>query len=234
MGFWKGFRSRRRRRGFRPVRRSRRIKRTIIPRTIQPRTKVIKVHAVDYFNQTHNAGAIATLGTQQNSIDDPFTSNSGQQPCGYDQWKTLYRKAIVLASKVTVEVHNNTSAAVMVGLTPMPVGDGLNFLTTYEHYMEVPRTKHKLLSPDVDRAVLTHQISTKKLHSISNYKDNKQYLEIDLANETPPATPTYWHIWSQPQDQSTTTTGTAVQLTVKMSYIVLLYDPIIPARSVET
>ena len=224
----------RRSRRFRSKRRTPRTRKAIIPRTLQPRTKLIKIRSVDYQNHTHASGAIAVAKIQHNSIDDPFTSLGTGQPLGYDQYKALYKKAIVLASRCFAEVHNNTSTAIMVGITAVPYNQGTTALTTYEHYMEAPNTKHRLLSPDVDRANMSMQMSTKKLLQIKNYKDNKTELEIDLNAETPPTNLSYWHLWSQPQDQITETTGTALQLTITMEYIVLLTDPIIPARSVET
>lgn len=225
---------RRSRRKFRPMRRRAIRRRAVIPRTLMPRNKLVKLKVVDYQNHTHTSGAIAVANIQQNSIDDPFTGLGTGQPLGYDQYKALYKKAIVLASKVFVQVHNNTSTAIMVGLTAVPYSQGATALTTYEHYMEHPNTKFRLLSPDVDRVNFGAQIATKKLLQIRNYKDNKTELEIDLTNESPPTWLSYWHLWSQPQDQSTTTSGTAVQFTITVEYIVLLTDPIIPARSVET
>lgn len=232
MGYFKGFRSRRRRRGFKPFRRATR-KRAIIPRTLQPRTKVVKMKAVEYINHTHTSGALSATSIQFNSFDDIWGGASTQQPLGYDQYKALYKKAVVLSSKVVCQIHNNTSTAVMIGLTALPPNQTTG-LDSYEYYMEAPNTKSKLLSPDVDRATLSSQMSTKKLWSIKNIKDNKTELEIDLVNETPPTNSGKWQIWSQPQDQTTTTTGTAVQWTCTVSYIVLLYDPIIPARSTDT
>lgn len=223
----------RRKRRFRPLKRRNRRK-AYLPRTLAPRTKMVKLKVVEYINHTHSNGAIAVANIQQNSIDDPFTGLSQNQPLGYDQYKALYKKAMVLASRVFVQVHNNTSTSIMFGITAVPFNQGQTGLTTYEHYMEAPSTKFRLLSPDVDRANLGMQMSTKKLLQIKNYKDNRTELEIDLNNETPPTWINYWHLWSQPQDQSTNTTGTAVQFTVSVEYIILLSDPVIPARSADT
>lgn len=231
MGFWKGFRSRRIKRGFKPFKRRRRIRRHVIPRALQPRTKLIKAHCVKYLSVTGTNGACSTVLIQQNSIDDTFLTLGTNQILGYDQWKALYKKAMVISSRVLVMAHNSGSTSIVAGITAVPPNQGGTPLTTYEHYMETPNTTYKLLSPDVDRANIVAQISTKRLLSLTNYKDNKQYIEIDLANETPPTTLGQWHIWAQPQDQATTGT---LQMTIKVTYIVLLYDPIIPARSVES
>lgn len=190
---------------------------------------MIKCRAVEYINAV-SAGALGITPIQLNSCDDPFTSVGAGQPLGYDQWKALYKSAFVVASKVTVRAHNNGSVAVIIGLTPTKVPQGTTALTSYEHYMENPSTKSRILSQDLDHTVFSHAVSVKRFLSLSKIRDDDNS-RIDLVNETPPTRTAYWHLWAQALDA----TGTIdVDIVAQVDYTIVLTDPIIPSRSVET
>lgn len=211
-------------------RRSRRrgVIRRPIPRTLTPNTKLIRCKAVKYVNYVP-AGAISSIETQLNSIDDPFHTVGTGQPLGYDQWKALYKYAYVVGSKVTAKVHNNGTVAAMFGITPMKVNQGDTFLSSYEYYMELPATKTRVLSQETDHVTFSHQVNVKKFLNIKDLRDNDDY-RIDLVNETAPSTLAYWHIFAQALDS----TGTIdVDAVITMEYMVLLTDPIVPSRSTE-
>lgn len=212
-------------------RRPRRRLRKKIPRSLAPSSKVIKCQVVESFAPTYTSGNLTLYTVQGNSIDDPFGGQSGNQPLGYDQWKALYKKAKVLGCKVYYTVHNGSSGAMVCGITPMPKNQSYTPLANFEHYVECPGTKHKVFSPDVDKGTIVSKRSTKRMLKLKDIKDEHN-VEINLVDETAP-TDLYWfHVWSQPFDQTTALTG--VQILLKVEYIVLLYDYIVPARSSET
>lgn len=201
-------------------------------RSLTTSTKVVKCQVVESANGlTFTAGALNNLTIQGNSFDDPFGSGSTQQPLGYDQWKALYKKAKVLGCKVTYSVHNGSTGAVVVGITPCSKNQGTTALSNFEHYMEAPGTKYRILSPDVDKCTIVARRSTKKMLKINNVRDASE-IEMGIDTETPPTDNYYFHVWAQPLDQTTALTG--VQTVYKVEYIVLLYDPIIPSRSTDT
>lgn len=202
-----------------------------IPRTLQDRTKLIRVRASQYVPISMTSGAISGVSIQANSCDDPFTTGGTGQPLGYDQWKSLYRSAYVVGSKVDVTVHNADSQSVVFGITPMPLSQGTSFLSNYEHYREMDGTRSRLLSPDVDHARLISQVSTKKHLHRRNIVDEND-LKLDLVNESQPVDTFYWHFWIQPTNQIVTVNSTECILDVE--YYVLLTDPIVPSRSSET
>lgn len=224
-------------RKFRPRRKSSRRKfkrRRYIPRTLAPYSKMIKVKAVDYVNHnTHTAGAIEMTPLQLNSIDDPFTTNGVGQPLGYDQWKALYKRAYVVGCDIVVRVVNSDSTeAMVVGCTPMPVNMGTTTANNYEHYMEYPGSKQVIVSPDMDHAVLTNTCRLKKHLHLANFRD-KENLYLNLDTETPPTDLCYWHLWSQPVTQASDP-ASGTRMVVTLTYIVVLFDNIYPARSTET
>lgn len=200
-----------------------------IPRAIQPKTKVVKLKVCKYFQMSASTGVDA-LTIQGNSFDDPFGADHTVQPLGYDQWKALYKKAVVLGCKVKITAHNEASNSVMFGITPMSVNQGTTTLSNYEHYKEMPGTVSRILSPDVDHGVLVNKRSTKRHLSFTNIRDEDD-LEIVLDTETPPSKLYWFHAWMQPTDLTTTA---ACEFVADVEYIILLKDPIVPARSTET
>lgn len=199
-----------------------------IPRSIAPANKVIRCKFSDYQSITCTSGALSRIAIRANDITDPLEGFSLQQPLGYDQWKALYRTAYVIGVKVKFSVWNNSSTALMYGITMCDKNQGSTSLANYEYYKEVPHNVARLLSPDVDHGYLINKASTKKMLHLKNIKDNDG-IRINLQSDTAPTETYYAHCWIQPVDQ--TTTLTAVQSVIDLEYIVLLTNPIIPARS---
>lgn len=214
-------------------RRSKYRRRQFIPRALTPHSKMIRVRATELITQSaHTAGALVMTPLQLNSFDDPFTTSGAGQPLGYDQWKALYKKAFVVSSKITVKaVNRDSSEPIMVGVTPMPLSQAATALASYEHYMEYPSTKSYLLTPDMDHMTFFHKVSVKRHMHLNKLRDVDE-IRVDLVNETAPADLCYWHLWSQPVQQSADMGS--VDLVTTMEYIVVLIDPVVPSRSVET
>lgn len=217
---------RKRRRG----RRRRGIIRRRIPRALMPREKVARCVAVYPVISAGTSGALIAQGVSMFDITDPFGGASNVQPLGYDQWKGLYNKACVLGLKVTIRVHNKGTAAVMCGITLLPESQGNTTLTPFEHYMELPTTKSRLLSPDVDHTVIVSKVNVRKHMRLKSLRDEDAF-HVDLDNETAPTRQAYVHCWVQPIDKSTTN---PFEMVVTAEYLVRLFDPIVPARSTDT
>jgi len=182
-------------------------RRKYIPRTIQPRTKLIKVKLVHSQTDTPSTSPSVQL-VSMNALCDPFVGDltPDRQPMGFDQWKTLYERAVVVGSKITVRVHNaGAQEPLMVGITPGSEILGTTNLGSFEHYMEMPGTKAKLISQDVDHCIMSHKVSLRKHFAIKNFKDNRAVLSTSLNTEALPTRQAFWHIWAQPHDQTTAT-----------------------------
>lgn len=209
-------------------RKNRKIIKKRIPRAIAPATKLIKCKMSDYLAFTCTSGAIDVKTVNGTNIVDPYGTSSAQQPLGYDQWKTLYRTAYVLGCKVKLTVWNNDTTACVFGVTVMDKNQGTTALTNYEYYREVPKTRSRLLSPDVDHGYIVNQTSTKKALNVRNITDNDT-LRTNLQSDTAPSETYYIHAWCQPINQAATMSSVPCVLDVE--YLVLLTNPIIPARS---
>lgn len=164
------------------------------------------------------------------NIPDPTSGYTNQQFLGYDQWKELYKKGLVLGIKITVRCHNKGSVGMMFGITPHPENQGNTLLSSHEHYMELPGTKSRLLSPDVDHSVLTYQMNTRKWLHVKSLRDEDAF-HCTLSSESEP-TRTYWlTTWFQPVDAAT---QCGYECVITYEYLIRLFDPIIPSRSTDT
>lgn len=211
-------------------RRRRGIIRRRIPRSVAPREKLIRVNAVVPPTLACTSGAIGVFALKMFDITDPFGTATNVQPLGYDQWKGLYNKAFVVGVKVVCRIHNKGTAAVMVGVTPMPESQANSGLSPFEHYMELAGTKSRLLSPDVDHCVLVSKIGTARHVGVRKLRDEDAF-HCDLDGEVAPTRDAWVHVWGQPIDKTTTN---PLELVVTAEYLVRLYDPIIPARATDT
>lgn len=212
-------------------RRRRGIIRRRIPRALAPTEKVIRAKLVDTFTSAGGAGgALETRLVSVMNIPDPTSGHTNQQFLGYDEWKALYRKGVVLGIKLTVQVHNKGSVGMLFGVTPMPENQNNTALTTHEHYMELSQTKSFLLSPDVDRGVIVYKMGTRRWLHVKSLRDEDAFHSV-LAAETEP-TRTFWiTTWFQPIDAAT---QCAYECVITYEFLIRLFDPIVPARSTDT
>lgn len=203
-----------------------RIRRALVSVPI-PRSKLVKMRAVFTQQRTCTSGALSYSLFSLNDITDPFVSHATVQPLYYDQLKTLWKKACVVGASIYMRVHNGGAAACMVGIVPAPESQANTALTEYEHYLELPRCKSKMLSPDVDREVLGHAVSIKRHFGVRNLKDEDTF-HCDLSTDAGPTRTAFWHVFFRPVDKTTTVTLDCV---FTLDFIVLLWDRVIPARS---
>lgn len=216
-------RSTRRKRGY--------LRRRRVPRTLAPPRQLVKLKLTQGVALNPGAaGAIATTNFIINDIADPEGASGVQQPLGYDQWSTLYQRFCVIGAKAYLIMHNeDTSYAQVYG---MHATTEANALTSYEHYRELPNTRMKLLTPDVDHSGVVGKYSIKKLTGVK-----KLLHETDLNGTTSsyagggqasPDRKVYLQLFAQPlqgQDSG------VMRGYITIEYLVVFYDPVIPSRS---
>lgn len=187
--------------------------------------KVVKPFAI-----TCTSGACEVRSVKMFDITDPWKANGAEQPLGGDQLRQLYKKAVVVGVKIIVRMHNKGSAGVMFGVTPMPESQADNGLTSLQHYMELPATKARLLSPEMDHAIIAHKVGTARHVGVKKLRDEDAF-HCDFAGEVGPTRDAYIHTWVQPVDQTTTN---AVECVITVEFLVSLWDMVVPARSTDT
>lgn len=190
----------------------------------------MKVKTTDHLTFTSTTGAIDTKQINWNNMVDPFVGSSANQPLYYDQIKTMYRTAIVLGAKVTVQFHNNSSTVPIVAGLYIEPFDTTNVPTDYEYFREVSwKGRQRIITSDIDVVVLSQKVSGKKYfrQSLKTEEDFRQDIETDQA----PSKIGKMRCFVQSLDQSTTGTALAV---VTIEQVVKLLDPYTPGRSVGT
>lgn len=211
-------------------RRGRGIIRRRLPRTLWSREKVIHTKMVDSYSSAGGAsGAIEMRQISAMNVNDPFGGSSTQQFLGFDQWKTLYKKACVLGIKITARLHNKGSVGAMFGISAHPENQANTALDNFEHYMEIGPTKARLLSPDVDHGILTFTINTRRHLHLKSLRDEDAF-HCNISTDVEPSRTFYLAVWHQPVDQAT---QCAYEVVLTYDYIIRLFDPIIPARSTD-
>lgn len=160
------------------------------------------------------------------NVVDPFNTSGTQQPLGYDQWKTLYKRAKVLGAKVTFTCHNAGAVAVVIGCTLIPEGENAA-QTPWEYNAESPNSRYRILSPEMDHTTIGMVSSTKKYFRIADIKDNEE-IACDIDADTGPDRVGYFTCWAALHNG---TTATNVDYIIKVQYIILLDQPQVPARS---
>lgn len=192
---------------------------------------IVRGKVVDGFASSGGAaGAIESRLCSAMNIPDPLAGQGDAQFLGYDQWKALYRKGVVLGVKVTFRVHNKGSVAVMFGAYALPENKANSALTSYEHIMECPGSKHKLLSPDVDNGVVVLAVNTRKHLHLRSLRDEDAF-HSTLATETEPTRSFWIHTWVQPVDAAT---QCAYEAVLTYDFLIRLFDPILPDRSTDS
>lgn len=191
-----------------------------------PSTKLVKFRVVESIAQASGAGAIQTFQFKLNSLNDPTGVLSASLPLGLDQWAAMYQRYVVVGTKVYLKAHaESVTGSIVYGLNIMQDSSALS---NYKHYMEMPRTRSKLLSSDVDHSGLGVGWSLKKNEKVRKVKDAEDY-HADFS--TTPGDPTeirYAHLWFQ--DVNSTSAAT-LEGVLTLEYVVLLFDPVSPARS---
>lgn len=194
-----------------------------------PLQKLVRFRVVTPFQISGAAGAI-TVGTlKANSLNDPTGFASAAYPLGFKEWAAMYKSYCVVGSRCLLRTHATAATgAVMYGINLLNTA---TTLTSYSHYQELPMTKARMLSADLDHSGLGLSYSAKKFWKIRKFKDAEQ--QHGTMAVTPSATdPTdiaYYHIWVQ--DTYGTDTAT-VEGTLTMEFVCLLFDPTTPSRSV--
>lgn len=210
----------RRRRGRRGIRR---ISRAV---TLWPRQKLVKMKLAFYYSTITGTGTIAATAVKANSLNDPTGSLSAQLPLGLDQWAAMYQKYVVVGSKIWARCHNvSGTGSMMYGITLKNTASTLN---DYTYYLESPMTRAKMLSSDVDHSSVGISYNAKRFWHVRKFHDAE---DQHGAFSTTPGDPTdiaYYHLWVH--DTSTSEAQT-FEMVLTQEFYVLLFDPIVPARS---
>lgn len=198
--------------------------RSRVPRPLPglPKTSIVNMKYCELKTLTSSSGALSPWYFRASSINDPDNSGVGHQPSGHDQWAQLYSNYVVLSSKLTHKVLVGGSQTVwsVCGNYLSPT----NTITasTYQELIEQGKSKYTILAPSTANAVtrLYNSFDAKKEFNLADVKDNVS--RIGAAFGSNPSNEAYYVIWTQSDDQATTS---ATKHLIEIEYTVLLSEP---------
>lgn len=196
---------------------------------VQPRS-ITRILPTAFYNAIDaGAGSISYFILNGNSAYDPTgTASASLQGMGMDQYEALYNRYCVIGFKLRIEaVSTDNTNPVTFGATAMTSNTAK---TSYLHYLELPYTVHKVLTPDRDRDTITLSVNCKKLLMPPGGKILSDDTATALVNYDPNRV-IYIHVWAQAQDN--TADPASIKFTCKITQTVVFYDRKQPSRSTQ-
>lgn len=180
-------------------------------------TKVRRVvRSVQYISLNPGAGALDYKAILLNSAHNPWSGLSADQPLTHDQYSALYTRYAVIGCSLQIEVVS------MDGTTPVCAGitfaETNSAFSSYEHAKEVQPSTSRLLTPNLDKVVMSLStgfskwFGTRKILTEENYSAN-------IGSD--PTRVIYAHVWGQPVDQ--TADPGIIQIVATLKQIVVYY-----------
>lgn len=194
-----------------------------------PRFKLVKLKVVTQGTLSLGAGnLVGQYLFNANSLNDPHTAGGANLPLGTDQLAALYKKYVVAASRHFVRVHNKTATgSIVFGLSLREPNVG-TALASPEAYMELPRTRSKILSPQADHAGVGLSYGAKRFWGARKLMD---YEDLHATLSTTPGDPAKMAYISFFYGDIAGTEAITLEYIMTSEFIVLCFDPIHPARS---
>jgi len=165
-------------------------------------------------------GTVANYVFSCNGLYDPNITGTGHQPLGFDQFMLMYNHYTVIGAKIRVDyVNTDGTNGACVGIY---IKDSSTTTSDYRLIVE-NGAKYKRLTKtggDRDSCAMVMNINPPKWLGRSKPLANDNMRGSSAAN---PQEQVYFHIFASPFDQSTD--SGAVQISVKIDYIVVFTEP---------
>lgn len=195
-----------------------------------PRFRLVQFRVVSLLNQSVTSAQTTTTvhNLRANAIDDPHGGLSQNLPLGLDQWAGMYKKYVVVKSTHYAKIHNVTSTgSVVFGITLRRPNESDN-LSSPEYYQELPMTRSKILSPDMDHAAVGITYRAKPYWGVRKFMDHDDLHATLSTTPTAPSKDARVQVW-----HADTATGEnyTIEGYITSVYTCLLFDPVTPSRS---
>lgn len=194
-----------------------------------PRFQLVKFKVVTMVNPSPGAGAGPSVyNLQANSLEDPHGGAGSNLPLYLDQYAAVYSKYVVVRSTTYVKVFNATSTgSVCYGLTLRAPGES-DVKTTIEAYNELPMTKSKLLTSQMDQNGLGMSYNAKRYWHVRKFMDSEDLQATFSTTPVAPDKKAYLQFW---HNDTNNTSGYTLEAIITTVYTVLLFNRITPTRS---
>lgn len=209
----------------RPIFGRRRFKRKRVT-NLWPKARLVKFSVVHRTALAPTVGTCGVVAYKANSLNDPFQAQGAGLPIGLDQWASMYSKYKVVKSTMTAVTHPTTiTGAAVVGIH---LANNATLLTDCDHYRELPYTTSRVISPDIDISKNSMTYRAKSFYSLRNLKDAD---ELEGSFSTSPGDPSKTSSFHYFYQDHNSTDALTVEVSFRITYTVLLYERIMPARS---
>lgn len=171
-----------------------------------------------------NSGVTGTV-QYITSLNNPKLPNNvfNVQGCtGFFELSQFYNQCIVYGSKIRVECVNTDTPPIRMVLFPFNQGSTSNW-NTVEEALAQPYARDRIISATtgMDRATLTHYISTAKINGTTRQKiKDDDGFSMLTGNTSPPAEESKWALLMY----STVSNAISFTVTVKVTYYVEFFD----------
>lgn len=166
------------------------------------------------------SGAITFASLKGNSMYDPMGGSGSQQPSGFDQLSTLYKKFCVTGSRAKVQVCPRGVVGTDVVLVPYRTAQSA--FTTTDQASEQPRSK-RAYGFLYDKLILDNYAATSTILGVPS----EAIISDDGfsgSNTADPIDGFSWAIYYQPSDKSTTST---VDYIFEITYYCRFYERVL-------
>lgn len=187
-----------------------------------------KLRYVDTKTFTYNAdGTMALHNFRCNSIQDPDYTGVGHQPLGHDEWQLIYKRYIVVGSKIHLQIQamsdDNLVYPVTIGVQLTNNGTVAgNMNTTLENkrcsFVNVCQ------QPGMKAYNINKTFSTKKFFGINDIRDNMDDFGAEFGES--PTEDAFFTVFYGSTSGAALPEAKTVVVQVTIDYIVLMTDPI--------
>lgn len=196
-----------------------------------PASVVVKLRYVDTgITIDPTAGGMAQHVFRANSCFDPDYSSIGHQPCGYDEWSSIYNTYTVLGAKFTLKnAHPNTANATpgFMGVMLSSQSAGILQFSDINNLLESKLTGRNVRlignqnqSQNPYGNAITKKFSARRFFGVQNLNDGDAYSANIGAN---PAELAYFCPWVCSPDGASN--PGAMVFACYIDYIVMFKDP---------
>lgn len=151
---------------------------------ILPTSHICRLRYIETF--TMNAGS-ATVGKHlwlANSVYDPNSTGTGDQPLGFDQLALIYNKYVVLGSKIRATFMSNSEASSSIQRVGIGISSTTGTISGDVRLMQ-KGTRYKMLGPQTSRngiQIVSNTYSAKKFRGVKSAKLLSNQLALTTEN----------------------------------------------------
>lgn len=192
-----------------------------------PKQRTAVLRYAEPITLTSPSGACARYFFKANDCYDPNSTGTGHQPISWDNWTNLYNRYVVVGSKITAYVTDNTASHSEPGLVGAYLTESsLGGSTDSSYMIEAKKGVWRAITGGQrSTTIVGSKFSARKFFNIKDVADNID--KLGAICTASPAEPAYFCLWYATQSGVNNT----VNVQVVIDYIVHFSEPLDPTGS---